>query len=114
MVTIKDYKKRETKNGEEFFVLILQSGITPVKSQNTGKMYFTAKTCSVPSTFDEDTCRNVIGTQFPGTIEKIETEPYEYTLPETGEIIMLQHRWEYKDNTHEMMSDPIVPEAQVI
>lgn len=52
MVTIKDFKKRETKTGEEFFVLVLQGGITPVKSKETGRMYFTAKTCTVPSTFD--------------------------------------------------------------
>jgi len=26
---------------------------------------------------------------------KVEVEPYEYALPETGEIITLSHRWEY-------------------
>ena len=33
MVTVKDFKKRETKTGEEFFVLVLQGAVVPVKSK---------------------------------------------------------------------------------
>jgi hypothetical protein len=31
----------------------------------------------------------------PGAIVKVECDSYEYTLPETGEIIHLTHRYEY-------------------
>ena len=114
MVTIKDFKKRESKDGEEFLVLVLQGGVTPVKSQTTGRMYFTAKTCTVSCTFDEETCQSLIGSQFPGNIIKVETEPYEFTIPETGEIIQLSHRWEYQDNVEEPVSEPIIEESQVM
>ena len=114
MVTIKDFKKRETKTGEEFFVLVLQGGITPVKSKETGRMYFTAKTCTVPSTFDEDTCKQIIGQEFPGEIVKVSVEPYEYALPETGEIITLDTRWEYQDTTLQTASANIIEEEEVM
>lgn len=113
MVTVKDYKQRTNKEGENFFVLVLQGEVAPVKSSETGRMYFTAKTCTVSSTFDEETCKQLIGMQFPGQIIKVETEPYEFTIPETGEVIQLSHRWEYKDNTQEMVAENIVEESDV-
>tara|TARA_Y100000815_G_C13262849_1_gene469965 strand:- start:395 stop:739 length:345 start_codon:yes stop_codon:yes gene_type:complete len=114
MVTIKDYKKRETKEGEEFFVLVLQGGVVPVRSKGTDRMYFIAKTCTVAGTFDEDTCQQIIGQQFPGDIIKVKTEPYEYAIPETGEIITLEHRWEYQDNTLETVSENVIQEEEVM
>ena len=72
MVTVKDYKKRETKSGDEFFVLVLQGAIVPVKSKESGRMYFTAKTATAASTFDEETCKQIIGSQFPEEIVKKE------------------------------------------
>lgn len=99
MVKIIDYKKRTTKSGDDFFVLVLQGGVVPVRSQQTDRVYFTAKTATAACTFDEETCQQVIGTQFPGEIVKVETEPYEYAIPETGEIIELSHRWEYQDDS---------------
>ena len=113
MVTVKDYKKRESKKGEEFYVLVLQGNVVPVKSQTTGRTYFTAKTCTVSSTFDKETCKELIGLDFPGEIVRTVTEPYEFTIPETGEIIELRHRWEYRDNTEEMASKLVVEESEV-
>ncbi|GAA3632179.1 hypothetical protein [Flavivirga jejuensis] len=113
MISVADYAKRTTKQGEDFYVLILQGGVEVVKSQNTGKMYFTAKKCSVPTTFDETTCQSVIGCQFPGTIKKVACEPYEYQL-EDGKRITLEHTWQYVDNTEEMVKEHVVEEAEVI
>ncbi len=31
----------------------------------------------------------------PGKVEKVETEPYDYTVKDTGEVITLTHRFEY-------------------
>ena len=114
MVTVKDFKRRESKSGNEFFVLVLQGGVTPVKSKETRRMYFTVKTCTVSTTFDEETCKEIIGSQFPGTIVKVDTEPYDFTIPETGEVIELEHRWEYQDNISENASHLIVEEADVM
>ncbi|MRX64375.1 hypothetical protein [Maribacter luteus] len=113
MVTVKDYKKRESKKGDEFYVLVLQGSVVPVKSQSTGRTYLTAKTCTVSSTFDEETCKGIIGMQFPGQIVKVETDAYAYTIPETGEVIELSHRWEYQDNTEESAAKLVVEESEV-
>jgi hypothetical protein len=76
-----------------------------VKSQKTERFYATARKVTIPSTFNEETCKSLIGTEMPGRIVKVETEPYEYTLKETGEVIELSHRYEYQPE--------IVQEAKV-
>jgi hypothetical protein len=95
MVTIVDYSKRVNSEGKEFNVLILQGGLELVKSRESGRYYATAKKSSLPSTFDEATCKGLIGQQLPGAIMKVECDPYEFTVPETGEILNLSHRWQY-------------------
>jgi hypothetical protein len=95
MVRIISYKKRETEDGKEFFVLELQGGIEMVKSKETGKFYVTARKASISSTFDELTCQALIGTELPGKVEKVECEAYEYVIKDTGEVIVLTHRFEY-------------------
>lgn len=95
MVTVVDYHLRTNKDGEEFFTLELNGDLVMVKSQNTGKFYATTKRCSIVSTFTESVCKMMIGKTIPGEIVKVETEPYEYAIPESGEIIKLSHRWEY-------------------
>lgn len=93
-VKIIDYKLRESLEGKSFFALVLQGGVEIVKSAS-GNSYATVKTVSMPSTFDEATCKAMIGLEMPGTIKKVECAPYEYTIQETGEIILLSHRYEY-------------------
>ena len=95
MVTIIDYKKSQNSDGEEFFSLILQSGVEAVKSQESGRFYLTARKAFVSSTFDEATCKSLVQTKMPGSIEKVSVEPYEYTIEDTGEVIMLEHSWRY-------------------
>lgn len=113
MVTVKEIKKAENSKGEEFFGLIVQSGAMPVKSKKTGRIYFTAKTAFVATTFDEETATSLVGTEFEGTVKKVETAPYEYTIEETGEIIELSHRWEYVDPVLEL-EEQVVEETAVI
>jgi phosphomevalonate kinase len=113
MVTVKEIKKAENSNGEEFYGLIVQSGAIPVKSKKTGKVYFTAKTAFVSTTFDEKTASSLIGMEFEGTIKKVETDPYEYIIEQTGEVIQLSHRWEYVDPALEM-EEQLVKEAIVL
>jgi len=61
MVRIIDYKARMSAEGEPFLALIVQGGITLVKSKETGLYYATAKKANIPSTFDEETCKSLIG-----------------------------------------------------
>ena len=113
MVTVKEVKKAENSMGEEFYGLIVQSGAVAVKSKETGRIYFTAKTAFVSTTFDEETANSMIGQEFEGTIKKVETDPYEYTIEETGEVIQLSHRWEYHDPALDL-EQQVVREALVI
>ena len=96
MVRIIDYVKRQSSEGEEFFLLVLRGGLQIVKSEESGRYYATFKESKLPTTFDESTCKSLIGEEIPGSIVKVSTEPYDYTVPETGEILNLSHRWEYQ------------------
>lgn len=95
MVTITNYLKRKKEDGTTFCVLEINSGIELVQSQTTGQYYATAKKCFIPATFDEAVCRSLKGTMMQGSIKKVECEPYQYTIKETGEEILLKHRYEY-------------------
>ena len=97
MVTIIDFKKRENSEGEEFGVLILQGGIETVRSKTTNRPYITARKSSVPTTLDENFAKNMIGKELPGTIERLECEPYEFVNPETGKKIKLDYTYQYNE-----------------
>ena len=88
MVTVKDYAVRKRKeDGSEFIVLILQGGLSFVQSQNTGNYYATVKQCSIPSTFDEATAKQMIGERVPGSVLKKQCDTYEWTNKDTGEVL---------------------------
>jgi hypothetical protein len=94
MITVIDFAKRTTKEGKDLFVLILQGGLDFVKSNITGK-YATMKKCSISSPFDENTCKSLIGFQMPGSVQKVQLQPYDFTIKGTGEVIKLSHQWVY-------------------
>lgn len=95
MVRIINYQKRQAEDGREFFALEISGGVEMVQSKETGQFYVTSKKSSIPSTFDEEMCKALIGTEIPGHIEKQNSEPYSYVVKETGEEIILMHRWVY-------------------
>ncbi|WP_294230371.1 hypothetical protein [uncultured Chryseobacterium sp.] len=95
MVRIVNYIKRQKEDGTTFCTLEVQAGIEMVLSQKTNQYYVTAKKTFISSTFDEETCQALIGTQVQGSIVKQECEPYEYTVKDTGEVIVLNHRYVY-------------------
>lgn len=95
MVRIINYKVRKREDATFFYVLEIQGGVEMVKSKETGNFYATVKKANVPSTFDEETCKALVGSEMPGKIIKEECEPYDYVVKETGEEIILYHRWVY-------------------
>jgi hypothetical protein len=100
MVTIVDYKKRENAEGKEFMSLTVEGDVELIKSSKTGKFYATAKRTSIVSTFDEETCKRIVGKSIPGAIVKVESEPYEYEIPgSSGETVTLNHKYEYRPVT---------------
>ncbi len=111
MVKIINYRKFTKDDGTIFCTLEIQGGVEILKSKTTGKMYATVRSTSIPTTFDEMTCQALLGQELEGAIEKKECEPYEYTVKETGEVIMLTHTYEYcKEETpkQEYMMQPIL------
>lgn len=95
MLNIIEVAPRVNSDGEQFFALILEDGLQLVKSKETGNYYATAKSTSITSTFTEEVAKSMIGSEIPGTIQKVACESYEYTIKDTGEVIMLEHRWQY-------------------
>ena|SRR5690554_2024124 len=96
MVTVVDYAIRQAKeDGREFIALILQGGLSLVRSNQSGNYYATVKRVGIPSTFDEDTAKAFIGEKIPGSVQRKECEPYEFIVKDTGEVLELNHRWVY-------------------
>jgi hypothetical protein len=112
MVTIIDFVKRQNSEGKEFNALVLQGGIELVKSKETGNYYATSKKASISSTFDDATCQTLIGQQIPGSIQKVETEPYEFINKDTGEVLTLTHRWVYLKEG-ETIEEKVIAESKV-
>src|ERR1017187_1851264 len=96
MITIISYQPRVNADEKEFFTLNLQGDVEILKSQKTNKFYATAKKASITCTFDEKTCKSLIGKTLAGDIIKVESEPYSYIIPANGETITLSHKYEYK------------------
>lgn len=98
MVRIIDYKVRQRKeDGMEFCLLVLQGKPEFVRSLSTNKLYMTVRRATVAATFNEATCKELIGEKYPGSIKKIPCEEYQFTVPESGEVIKLNFRYEYSD-----------------
>lgn len=102
MVTITDYKTATNADGEEFYMLVLQGGVESVLSKESGRFYLTARKATVTTTFNEVTCKSLIGQQLPGGIERQEVDPYTYINEDTGEAIQLSHRYHYNPNLQSM------------
>ena len=104
MVTITNIAIRKSKDGKEFTTLELTGGLEMVQSQETGKFYATVRKCSIPSTFDERIAKTLIGSSLEGSIVRAESEPYDYTNPDTGEVMTLNYSWTYVPNDQSNLS----------
>lgn len=96
MVTVVGCKNRQNKGGENFISLDLLGSLELVQSQNTGKFYATARRCSIPSTFDEEVARLMVGSKIDGDIVRVSCDPYDYTVKRTGETITLAYSYAYQ------------------
>jgi hypothetical protein len=96
MVTVQSFTQRQTTDGRSFITLELIGGMELIQSQNTGKFYATVRKCSMPATFNEDVAAGMVGSKLPGEIIRMESEPYQYTVKSTGEVITLHHSYGYQ------------------
>jgi len=114
MVKIVDYKSFEKEDGTEFHALVVQGGLEAVKSKETQRTYFTARTARVACTFNETMCQSLIGTDLPGSIQRVEVESYEFAIPDTGELVTLSHRNEYVGEDESIVKDNVVKKELVM
>jgi hypothetical protein len=112
MVTVSNYEKRKGNDDKEFFLLQLQGDIEIVFSQSTGMPYATARKTKISTTFDELTCKGLVGKQLPGTITKVLVDEYEYIIPDTKEVIILDYSYVYspaeKTMEEEVFEQPVM------
>lgn len=94
MVTIIAAHLRKGENGN-FVSLELQGDVELIQSMLTGRFYATSKKCFISSTFTEEQANALVGTKISGSIVRVDAEPYEYTVPATGEVIELSHTYSY-------------------
>lgn len=114
MVKVIDYKKSFNNEGKEFISLKVQGGVEAIQSKNSGKMYLTAKCAYVPCTFDEQTAHELIGSTLPGKVQRVESDPFEYTVKDTGEVITLTYRYEYQLEDVPTPASKPIPSSQVL
>ena len=95
MVRVIAIKKSTSSEGKDFISLKVQGGIEAIQSQTTGRMYLTSRVAYVPTTFDEAMAEELIGTSIQGTVKRVQSDPYEYTIKDTGEVVTLSHSFEY-------------------
>jgi hypothetical protein len=96
MLTVTNYKTRVSKEGKPYLTLEIQGGLEMIQSQVTGRFYATVRKSSVTTTFGEEVAKMLVGTQIPGKIVRVECDPYEYTIQNTGEVVTLTHSWTYQ------------------
>lgn len=96
MVIVSDCFEVKTSEGKTFVSLELSGGLELVQSQTTGKYYATMRRCRIPSTFNLEVGKQMVGSKLSGDIVRIEVDPYEYAIPSTGEIVKLAHSYAYR------------------
>ena len=114
MVKVIDVKTFEKEGEKGFTMLVVQGGVEPIISKQTGKIYLTMRKANVPTTFDIAIGKSLIGTELPGTVKKIECEAYEYTIPESGEIVSLSYQWQYVDEDLVNATKQIINHSEVL
>lgn len=115
MVTVTNFQQRSSKEEKPYFALELQSDdLEFVISQATGRHYITARKCWISSTFNEAMCQKMIGKSMVGSIVKVECDPYEFTIPETGEVITRQHRYDYSPTEQSNMEQVVMQNREPV
>ena len=67
-------EKINSKTQIPFVLLELSGGLELVQSQSSGKFYATMRRCRVPSTFNLDVAKMLIGTTLPGVNHRLKIQ----------------------------------------
>ena len=114
MVTVTNFVPRTRKDGTTFIALEISGGLEIIQSSNTGKFYASVKKTTIPSTFDENIAKTLIGSQIPGNIVRIQVDQYDYVNKRTGEIMKLQHSYSYQpEGSMELIGETRITELEM-
>ena len=94
MVTIVEVAERTAANGNTF-CSVMVAGDASVYTNAEGKASLVALKASIPSNLPKDVLEGMIGSKLPGKVERVDTEPYQWTNPNTGEELTLSHTYRY-------------------
>jgi hypothetical protein len=115
MVTVKSYATKQRKDGTTFVLLELIGGLEIIQSATTGSYYGTVRKCNIPTTFSEEVAKTFIGCSLPGSIIKVECDPYEFTNPRTGELMLLAHTYAFRsEGSKELVGNTQVEEVYAV
>lgn len=95
MVRITGFEKKQNKKGESFILLQLEGDLVTVQSDITGRFYATTKKATMSSTLNEASANAMVGKEISGRIERVNCQEFDYAIPDTGEVIKLNYRYEY-------------------
>ena len=114
MVTVTNFVPRTRKDGTTFIALEISGGLELIQSNTTGKFYATVKKTTIPSTFDENIAKTLIGSQIPGNVVRIQVEQYDYINKRTGEVMKLQHSYSYQpEGSMELIGETRITELEM-
>jgi hypothetical protein len=114
MVTVTNFVPRTRKDGTTFIALEISGGLEIIQSSNTGKFYASVKKTTIPSTFDENIAKSLIGSQIPGNVVRVQVEQYDYVNKRTGEIMKLQHSYSYQpEGSMELIGESRITELEM-
>ncbi|MBL7789854.1 MAG: hypothetical protein JNL75_08525 [Chitinophagales bacterium] len=95
MVKISNYFERQTEDGKKFYVLEISGKAELKASKTSGNFYVSVRKTTIPATFGEETCKSMVGQNLPGSIVKVEVEPYEVVNTDSGEVTTQNQRFVY-------------------
>ncbi len=107
MITVKNYHIRKGDDGGEYISLELTGDVCFVQSHVTGRFYAAAKRCFMYAALDEPTAEALVGSKMPGSIERVACDPYQFTIPQTGELVSLSYTYQYVPDGIEKAEPPI-------
>lgn len=107
MVTIINYKEVQTEDGRQFVSIELQGEPKLEISATTGNFYLTANKTRVSTALPIEACKMLIGQKLPGTVDKIQVDPYPYVNKETGEAFTLDYAYVYRPEEQSMSKEEL-------
>lgn len=111
-VLVTDYFERNNSKGETFFVIQVSGGNEFITSKDTGKVYLSSKKATIPTSFSQQQCEAILGSEFTGQILKEQCEPYSF-FDDNGTEHTRDFRYVFVPATEETYEDAVLSAQEV-